>query len=201
MTEERALRTLAVAAAVVVAVLIAWRALAGGQDAPPIQVAGPRASEAAGPGSRASRPKEVWVHVAGAVRRPGVYGLPAGSRAEVALRSAGGPSRRADLAAVNLAAPLSDGQQVLVPARGRAAAPSGRAEGPAAVGAAPGAKLSLSSATQAELEQLDGIGPALARRILEYRDAHGGFRSVGELQQVDGIGEKRLAALSAAVQP
>jgi competence protein ComEA len=121
---------------------------------------------------------------------------------------AGGPSRRADLTGVNLAAPLVDGQQVVVPVRGRApgggAAPSAGAASPAGAaggGASPGAPISLSTATLEQLDALDGIGPTLARRILEYRDAHGGFRSVAELREVDGIGEKRFEALREAVRP
>jgi competence protein ComEA len=123
--------------------------------------------------------------------------LPPGSRVAVALQRAGGPSRRADLTAVNLAARLQDGQQIVVP-DGRAApaaASPGAAAGPA------GAKVHLSGATVEQLDGVDGIGPTLAQRIVEYRDSHGGFRSLAELAQVDGIGEKRLATLREALQP
>jgi len=111
------------------------------------------------------------------------------------------------MTAVNLAAPVRDGQQVVVPVRG--AAPAGGTGGasastapgsPGAAGTA-GARVSLSQATPEQLEQLDGIGPALAARIVEYRAAHGGFRSVDELQQVDGIGPKRFDALRGSVDP
>jgi competence protein ComEA len=104
---------------------------------------------------------------------------------------------------VNLAMPLHDGQQIVVPRRG--AAPPGAAG--QAAGATPGAgaqasqPISLSTATVAQLDTLDGIGPTLAGRIVQYRDAHGGFQSIEELRQVDGIGEKRFAALRKAVQP
>ena len=145
--------------------------------------------------------ERVYVHVAGRVRRPGLYRLAPGARVAAALERAGGPARGADLAAVNLAATVEDGQQVLVP---RAGAP-GAASGPAAGGAAPGtagaAKLSLGSATPEQLDGLDGIGPTLAKRIVEYRDRHGGFRSVSDLDRVEGIGEKRMAALRKAVGP
>jgi competence protein ComEA len=139
----------------------------------------------------------LFVHVAGAVRRPGLFRVPAGSRVAAALARAGGPGRKADLTLVNLAARVQDGQQVVVPTAG--AAP------PAGIGAAgagvTGAKPSLATATVEQLEELDGIGPTLSERIVEYRDAHGGFRSLGELRDVEGIGEKRFEALREALQP
>jgi competence protein ComEA len=138
--------------------------------------------------------------VAGAVRRPGVYRLPEGARAATALRRAGGPAGRADLDAINLAAPLEDGQQVVVPRRGGAAAPPATGAGSNGGGAA-GGKLSLATATVEQLDGLDGIGPTLAKRIVEYRDEHGGFRSIEELREVDGIGEKRYEALKEALSP
>jgi competence protein ComEA len=152
----------------------------------------------------------IYVHVAGAVRRPGLLRLPAGSRVATALDRAGGPGRRADLAGVNLAAKLEDGQQVIVPVRGAAPAVGGvagsaAAPGTAAGAAAPGSagvpKLSLGAATLEQLDQLDGIGPTLAQRIVAYRTEHGGFRSVDELREVEGIGEKRFATLREALQP
>lgn len=144
----------------------------------------------------------IYVHVAGAVRRPGLLRLAEGARVALAVDRAGGPLRQADLAGVNLAAKLEDGQQVIVPRRG--ATPG--AAPPAATGAAPpgsaGApKLSLGAVTVEQLDQLDGIGPTLAQRIVEYRTEHGGFRSLGELREVEGIGEKRFASLREALQP
>jgi competence protein ComEA len=161
-------------------------------------------SDAAGRGAPG-----IYVHVAGAVRRPGLVRLPAGSRVAVALERAGGPRRRADLSGVNLAAQLEDGQQVLVPVRGAASATGAQLPGAAGAAGPPGAspgsagtpRLSLAAATLEQLDELDGIGPTLAQRILEYRAAHGGFRSVDELREVEGIGEKRFATLRAAVQP
>lgn len=132
----------------------------------------------------------VFVHVVGAVRRPGVYRLAAGSRARDAVRRAGGPVARADLGSVNLAALLADGEQVVVPRRVQPGAP---AAGPAA--SAPAAIVHLNGASAADLDSLEGIGPALAERIVAYRTAHGGFRSVDELDEVSGIGPVRLEAL------
>jgi competence protein ComEA len=148
----------------------------------------------------------IYVHVAGAVRRPGLMRLPPGSRVAVALDRAGGPTRRADLTAVNLAARLQDGQQIVVPDE-RAAGGAGAVAGAGAAapvggaGAPPGGKVHLSTATVEQLDGVDGIGPTLAQRITEYRDSHGGFRSLAELAQVEGIGEKRLATLREALQP
>jgi competence protein ComEA len=138
----------------------------------------------------------VIVDVAGAVRRPGVYRLAAGARVEEALRRAGGATRRADLSQVNRAAKLEDGRQVLVPIRAPAAAVGApAAPGAAATGAAPAQPINLNTATLEQLDTLDGVGPATAQKILDFRQAHGGFGSVDELDQVPGIGEKRLAAL------
>jgi competence protein ComEA len=145
------------------------------------------------------------VQVAGAVRRPGVYRLRADRRVDDAVREAGGPTAKADLAGVNLAAKVSDGQQVIVPAAGgavgaaatSATAPAGAAGG---AGAVPGQPVNLNTASPEQLDQLDGVGPATAQKIVAYRQAHGGFRSVTELDQVPGIGEKKLAALKDRVR-
>jgi competence protein ComEA len=131
------------------------------------------------------------VHVAGAVRRPGVYRLRAGARVADAVERAGGARRRADLGAVNLAAELQDGRQVLVPLRAK----GGIAASTAGGATAPGVPLDLNTATVEQLDELDGIGPATAQQIVAYREEHGGFGSVEELDQVPGIGETRLAAL------
>lgn len=138
------------------------------------------------------------VDVAGEVRRPGVYRLPAGSRVDAAVRRAGGPTRRADLTALNLASRLDDGRQVIVPMRapggGAAVAAAGDAGG-AGAGTAPATPVNLNTATVDQLTQLDGVGPATAQRIVAYRQQHGGFASVDELDQVPGIGPKKLAAI------
>jgi competence protein ComEA len=145
------------------------------------------------------------VHVAGAVRRPGVYRFAAGARVEDAVRRAGGPTRHADLAALNLAAKVADGVQILVPRKGAApaavaAAGGGTGGSAGSVAGAPAAPIDLNTATLEQLDTLDGVGPATAQKILAYRQAHGGFRSVDELDQVSGIGPKKLAALRGRVR-
>lgn len=182
--------------AAVVAVLIMVRALGGSPPpVPPVAVGIPGASAARGERGGA-RPPRLLVHVAGAVRRPGLYRLPEGARVGAAVRRAGGPGHRADLATVNLAAPVQDGQQVIVgtrPAGGRRAAPvgGGQATGP----------ISLGAATAEQLEELDGVGPTLAERIVEHRQQLGGFSSIDQLDDVDGIGPATLDALREQLSP
>jgi competence protein ComEA len=153
--------------------------------APPIRLTG--TAPGAGDGSR------IVVHVAGAVRAPGVFRMRPGARVDDAVRRAGGPTRRADLSAVNLAAKLEDGRQVLVPERPRGV---GRAGAAAASVAGP---INLNTAKLEQLDGLDGIGPGMAQRILDYRERNDGFGSVEELNRVPGIGEIRMAALREAV--
>jgi competence protein ComEA len=166
-------------------------------DPPPVTV---EDSADARPSREHRTARRLYVHVAGAVRRPGLYRVRDGARVAVALRRAGGPTGKAELTGTNLAARVEDGQQIVVPVRGATPVP---VAAPGAAGAAtPGTgPVSLATATQAQLEELDGIGPTLAARIIEYRDSRGGFRSVEELGEVDGIGEVRLEALREAVQP
>jgi competence protein ComEA len=140
---------------------------------------------------------DVVVDVTGAVRRPGVYRLPAGARVTDALRRAGGAASRAALEQINLAARLADGQQVLVPKLGPGGAPAATAAGPAAEEG----PISLGSATVEQLETIDGIGPVTAGDIVEFRDQHGGLSSVDELDQVPGIGPATMEALRARLQP
>lgn len=139
-------------------------------------------------------PTPLLVHVSGAVRTPGLVSLPVGARVVDAVAAAGGATAAADQSGVNLAARITDGQQIVVPERGAAA-------GPARPSAASSGPVSLSSATAEQLETLPRIGPALAARIIAYRDAHGGFSSVDELGQVGGIGPKTLAGLQDLVAP
>ena len=174
-----------------VLVLMAWRFAGGGGSG----------DGAAAPATRVIRrpdvPAMTLVHVAGAVRRPGVYRMGGDSRVIQAVRMAGGPTGRADLSRLNLAAPVSDGQQVVIPVR---AAP-GAAPGAAGAAGDDSGPVSLSSATAAQLETLDGVGPALAARIIAWRDAHGGFASVDQLDEVPGIGPARMEALRPRVVP
>jgi competence protein ComEA len=143
---------------------------------------------------------DVVVHVAGAVRRPGVYRLPAGSRVTDAVERAGGAASAGDANAINLAARLADGQQIVVPVKPQA--------GESAVGqslpggaADPDSPISLGSATLEDLDTIDGIGPVTAQDILDYRDEHGGISSIDELNQVSGIGPATMEALRARLQP
>jgi competence protein ComEA len=151
----------------------------------PIRVA----ADDSGPGGR------VFVHVAGAVRKPGVYTLRAGARVADAVERAGGARPSADLSAVNLASKLEDGRQVLVPRRVGGGVAATVAPPGTALSGAPAQPIDLNTATLEQLDTLDGVGPATAQKIMDYRTEHGGFGSVDELGQVPGIGEKRLAAL------
>jgi competence protein ComEA len=194
--DERGWQGVAWAVAAVLAVLVAVRLLGGsGPAPPPVEVGGDAAGHTEGGGRRGgvANADGPYVHVAGAVRRPGLYRLPAGARVAAAVRRAGGPARGADLNLVNLAARLQDGQQVVVPA--------GAGAGGAGGVAAAEAPVSLGSATVEQLDGLDGIGPTLAERIVERRQQRGGFASVDQLAEVEGIGEKRLEALKAALTP
>jgi competence protein ComEA len=139
--------------------------------------------------------KQLVVDVVGAVRRPGLYRLREGNRIADAVAAAGGTTAKADAALVNLAAPLADGEQVVVPARGAAAVSS-----PAA-GASPSAPLDLNTASAEQLDALPGIGPTTAAKILAYRQEHGAFHSVEELDAVPGIGPSRIADLKGLVIP
>lgn len=136
--------------------------------------------------------RKLLVHVVGAVRAPGLYRLDEGSRIDDAITAAGGPRPKAALDLVNLASPVADGQQVVVPVRGP--------EGPIATGSQPGAtpteRVHLNTATLEQLDALPGIGPITAQKILDYRTEHGAFSSIEELDAVPGIGPARLAELS-----
>ena len=141
--------------------------------------------------------EDVVVHVAGAVQSPGVYRLPAGSRVTDAVERAGGGTRVADVDAINLAARLADGQQILVPARANG---SGGASAGAAV-LPDDAPISLGMATLEQLDTIEGIGPVTAQNIIDFRDQHGGVSSIDELDEISGIGPATLEALRARLQP
>jgi competence protein ComEA len=174
-------------AGIVLAVVLGLRQLGSGSAADPAARPAPaiEVQEEAGDKGR------VVVHVAGAVRQPGVYKLPATARVDDAVAEAGGPTRRADLGGLNLAAEVEDGRQVLVPERVRPGAPA-----PAAASVpAEGQPLNLNTATLEQLDTLSGVGPTTAQKILDFREERGGFGSVEELGEIPGIGEKRLATL------
>jgi competence protein ComEA len=166
------------------------------RDAGTAYQAGSAATRAA-PATAASAPAPVLVvDVVGAVRRPGLYRLPQGSRIADAVARAGGATKRAQIALVNLAAPLADGTQVVVPSRAPAAA-----GGTSASPSAPAGPVHLNTATLEQLDGLPGVGPVTAQKILDYRQQHGSFSSVDELDAIPGIGPSRLDNLRELVAP
>lgn len=178
--------------AIAVALLLIGARAIGGEGGAGPAAAGAAGSAAAG-GVRLSggTGSDVVVHVAGAVARSGVYRLPLGSRVDDAIGRAGGPATGAELEAVNLAARLADGQQVVVPRRGAATATAAGEEGP----------ISLGTATADQLEEIDGIGPVTAADIVEFREQHGGLASIEQLDQVSGIGPATMESLRERLQP
>lgn len=198
-------------ALVVLSVLLVVLALAGHRLAQAGTASAPEVVAPLEIVAQAPTRRSVVVHVVGAVRRPGLYRLREGARVADAVSRAGGATRRAELAGLNLAAPLVDGIQVLVPRRlavadglestgGDPAAEPFSAEG-AAGDAGLGPKPSLSSATADQLDELPGVGPITAQKILDYRAEHGPFRSVDDLDAVPGIGPTRIEQLRDLVTP
>jgi competence protein ComEA len=187
-------RLLALALVCLVALVVAWRHLGGHAAAAPLAVAPIRPQAAAARAAPTARP--LVVDVAGAVRRPGLYRLEQGARVADAIARAGGLTRRAERTAVNLAAPVADGEQVLVAARG-----SSVAGATASAPGAPAGLVSLSSATAEQLDTLPGVGPVTAQKIVAYRQAHGPFTSVDGLDAIPGIGPAKLADLRPLVEP
>lgn len=184
-------RALAAVVVLVVALALAGRTFLRPSHAsvpPPLR---PRAGAAT-----ASKPKQVYVDVVGAVRRPGLYRVRTGARVADAVARAGGPARKADLQLVNLAALVADGEQVVVPRQG-----GGTTAAAQAPGSAPSGPVHLNSATLEQLDALPGVGPVTAQKIIDYRTQHGGFSSVDELDAVSGIGPARLADLRPLVAP
>ena len=196
LTRRRAIAAVALALA---SVFLAARLFTLGSSPPAVSVETP--AIAVPTASSASRPlRFLVVDVAGAVRRPGLYRLHQGARIADAIARAGGATRRADRELVNLAAPLVDGEQVLVPRR--AAAASAASSG-VATAAAPGptAPIDLNTATAEQLDTLPGVGPVTAQKIIAYREAHGPFTSVDQLDAIAGIGPARIADLRGLVRP
>jgi competence protein ComEA len=147
---------------------------------------------------------DVVVDVTGAVERSGVYRLPAGSRVDDAVKRAGGATAKAELDSINLAARLADGQQVVVPERvpvGVGGSSSAVGAAAAGVGGEEDGPISLATASAAELDMIDGIGPVTAEDIIEFREQHGGLSSVDQLDQISGIGPATMEALRERLQP
>jgi competence protein ComEA len=182
-------RAVLVTALLLAALLLAGRLLlhSGASRAAPVPLRLPTAAPAV--------PQVVVVDVVGAVRRPGLLRLGRGSRIADAVARAGGTTRAADLAQVNLAAPLADGEQVVVPVH--AGTP---AAGPLAP-SSPAGPVHLSTATAEQLDALPGVGPVTAQKIVDYRTQHGAFSSVDELDAIPGIGPAKLDQLRGLVVP
>lgn len=181
---------LALVAVAVVAALVAGGVLLRGR---PQEVSAPTVLASGGPlpGASAAADGQVVVAVAGKVRKPGIVRLPAGSRVDDAVRAAGGLAPGASPGLLNLARRLVDGEQVLV---GVEAAPGG----PGAPAA--GGLLDLNTATAEQLDDLPGVGPVLAERIVDWRTEHGRFASVDQLREVSGIGESKYASMKSKVR-
>ncbi|WP_373426980.1 ComEA family DNA-binding protein [Microbacterium sp. SORGH_AS_0888] len=170
------------------ALVVATGMLRGVVGAEPVPVVSPTTT--ASPGAADVREAAVYVHVAGAVRSPGLYVLSAGSRVVDAVGAAGGLADDADAAALNLARPLSDGEQIRVPRVGESAPAAGTG-----VQAPTDGVVDLNTADAAALDTLPRVGPAIAQRIIEWREANGAFTSVDDLLAIPGIGEKMLESL------
>ncbi|WP_347877835.1 ComEA family DNA-binding protein [Streptomyces lydicus] len=184
----------------------------GGEAAPSLPPSGAVSSGASASGPPVGRGRQLVVDVVGKVRHPGIHRMPPGARVIDALQAAGGVLRGASTRGLNRARLLTDGEQIVVGDAGAAAgagAGGGGGAGPGAVagggapgaGGGPGGPVSLSTATEQQLDALPGVGPVLARHIIEFRSRHGGFTSVEQLRQVTGIGDRRFADLRPLVEP
>ena len=171
----------------------------GGEASPPMPIVTSSAVTDGVGGVAPAQDEPLVVYVTGAVKQPGVYQLAQGKRVVDAIQKAGGVTAKADAITVNLAALLIDGEQVIVPEAftpGAGAAPTGAGPAPATSGV-----VHLNSADVTALDALPGVGPATAQRILDWRDAHGGFKTVDDLMEVPGIGPSKFEALRDLVAP
>ena len=171
-----------------------------GARSPSVPLTSPGAAPSASGTQSAAR---IVVDVSGEVRRPGIRRLPAGSRVVDALRAAGGVNDGQDTTGLNQARVLADGEQVVVggPGASQTAPQGGNGTTTAGGGAAPAGPVILSTATVEQLDTLPGVGPVMAKHIIDYRTQHGGFSSVDELREVNGIGDRRFSDLRPLVQP
>ncbi|WP_246080452.1 ComEA family DNA-binding protein [Nonomuraea mesophila] len=176
------------ALATAVAVFFVWRSQPSPAPLPP-----PTPVSSPTPSTTRSAPK-VTVHVAGKIRKPGVYLLPAGARVTDAVTAAGGVSRKASLDSLNLARRLVDGEQIVVGAPPGTMAQASPITGPA------GGVIDLNTATPDQLEELPGVGEVLAARIAEFRTTHGAFTSVDQLREVSGIGPRKFDEIKPKVR-
>ncbi|HVC87310.1 MAG TPA: ComEA family DNA-binding protein [Gaiellaceae bacterium] len=183
-------RLLAVALLALLVLVVVWRHAAAAGSAPDAVRVAPIVP---GVAPRAPAVASLVVDVVGAIRRPGLVRLPKGARVADAVAHAGGLTRGAERSGVNFAAPVVDGEQVLVPARG---SPAAGVAGPMQAG-----PVSLSAATAEQLDALPGIGPVTAQKIIVYRGQHGAFTSVDGLDAIPGIGAARIAELQGLVVP
>lgn len=145
-----------------------------------------------------SKDKTIFVHVAGSVKKPGVYELDSTSRANAAIEAAGGFTKSADKDALNLAETLIDGQQILVPSKNSCAASASslsNSSRSSLSNTSNAKKVNINTASSEELQTLSGIGEAKAKKIIDYREQNGSFSNIDDLTRVSGIGEKTLAAI------
>jgi competence protein ComEA len=199
ITRTQAIVLAAIAVSVALVVGRVLLPAGGATAAAPVELrvsSGGRNAAAADGGASAPR---LVVHVVGAVRRPGLYRLRAGSRVADAVEQAGGAAPAADVSLVNLAAPLADGQQVVVPSRVPAAGAGGVGVSPGSSG--PEGPVHLNTASMAELDELPGIGPVTAQKIVDFREQHGAFSSVEDLDAIPGIGPAKVEQLRELVAP
>jgi len=203
--------------ALLLALWIGWQAWAGQPPAEQLEASGGASADAStpaspgtdpgsgGPGAGDSGAPRIVVHVAGAVKKPGIVSLPAGSRVFEAIAAAGGVAAGSSLDSLNLAAVVQDGAKIQVPLKGEVPAAAAAGDGTSSSGRpsgggpgsadGAGAKININTASAAELDELPRVGPVLAERIVAWREEHGPFAAVEELDAVDGVGPKMLEAL------